>query len=98
SVSVASIAKKKLSAGSFISKGTGSMEIRGEAITIGQQPDHVPVGLMSQVHIKRAIEPGQIITFDDVDLPESMALDAWMATLQNLAVPPARMDAILQTA
>jgi predicted homoserine dehydrogenase-like protein len=98
SVSVASIAKKKLSAGSFISKGTGSMEIRGEALTIGQQPDHVPVGLMSQVHIKRDVEPGQIITFDDVDLPESMALEAWVETLKNFAVPPARIETILQTA
>ena len=90
SISVASIAKKKLAAGTYINKGTGSMEIRGEAIHISQQPDHVPVGLMSQVHIKRNIEPGQVITFDDVDLPESMALDAWLETLKSYSVPPNR--------
>jgi predicted homoserine dehydrogenase-like protein len=91
SISVASIAKNKLGAGTMIQKGTGSMEIRGEAIKIAQQPDHVPVGLMSQVHIKRNIEPGQIITFDDVDIPESMALEAWMETLKNYSVPPNRI-------
>ena len=88
SISVASIAKKKLTAGSVINKGIGSMKIRGEAINISQQPDHVPIGLMSQVHIKRDIEPGQIITFNDVDLPETMALNAWLDTLNNFSLPP----------
>src|SRR5690606_6816570 len=72
-VSVASIAKHKLEAGSFIEKGIGSMQIRGEAISIAEHPDHVPVGLMSQAHFKRDVEPGQVITFDDVELPESLA-------------------------
>ena len=99
SISVASIAKKKLAAGTYINKGTGSMEIRGEAIHISQQPDHVPVGLMSQVHIKRDIEPGQVITFNDVDLPESLALDAWMETLKSYSVPPDRnIPALVKTA
>ncbi len=99
SISVASIAKKKLAAGTFIHKGTGSMEIRGEAINISQQPDHVPVGLMSRVHIKRDIEPGQVITFNDVDLPESLALDAWMETLKSYSVPPNRnISALFKTA
>jgi len=82
-ISVASIAKQKLEAGSFIDKGIGSMQVRGEAITIAEQPNHVPVGLMSQVHIKRDIEPGQVITFDDVELPESLAYLAWKETLES---------------
>src|SRR5690554_4612071 len=81
-VSVASIAKQKIEAGSVIDKGIGSMQIRGEAITIADQPNHVPVGLMSQVHFKREVKPGQIITFDDVELPESMAYQAWSETLE----------------
>jgi hypothetical protein len=32
---------------------------------------------MINAHIKRKVEPGQIITFDDVDIPESLALKAW---------------------
>src|SRR5690606_30704107 len=85
-ISVASIAKQKLEAGSFIDKGIGSMQIRGEAITIADQPNHVPVGLMSQVHVKRDIEPGQVITFDDVELPESLAYQAWAETLADTSM------------
>jgi len=81
-VSVASIAKQKIEAGSVIDKAIGSRQLRGEAITIADQPNHVPVGLMSQVHFKREVEPGQIITFDDVELPESMAYQAWSETLE----------------
>ncbi len=80
--SVASIAKKELEAGSVIEKGIGSMEVRGEAISIAQNPDHVPIGLISKVYVKRNIEPGQIITFDDVDIPDSLAYDAWKETLK----------------
>lgn len=90
-ISVASIAKKKLRAGGFIDKAIGSMEIRGEAIIIAQQPDHVPIGLMSQVSLKRNIEPGQIITFDDINMGESLALDAWLDSLKNNCVPPTRV-------
>src|SRR5690554_6298920 len=82
-VSVASIAKCKLEAGSFIEKGIGSMQIRGEAISIEANPGHVPVGLMSQAHLKRAVEPGQVITFDDVELPESLAYHAWKETINS---------------
>lgn len=87
SISVASVAKKKLTAGSFIDKAIGSMDIRGEAIYIAQQPDHLPIGLMSQVSLKRDIEPGQIITFDDVNMGESLALDAWLDTLKDNCTP-----------
>jgi predicted homoserine dehydrogenase-like protein len=86
-ISVASIAKKELKVGNYIGKGIGSMEVRGEAVTIAEQPQHVPIGLMSQVHIKKNIEPGQLITFDDVELPESMAYQAWMETLVSCCVP-----------
>jgi len=88
SVSVAAIAKADLPAGTFIDKAIGSFGVRGEAINIGQQPDHVPVGLMSKVHLKRAVAPGQIITFSDVDLPDSLALKAWMETLKNVSLRP----------
>ena len=99
SISVASIAKKKLTAGSFIEKAIGSMDIRGEAINIAQQPDHLPIGLMSQVSLKRDIEPGQIITFDDVNMAESLALDAWLDTLKNYCPPPTKeISAINKTA
>ena len=87
SISVASIAKQQLSAGSLIEKGIGSMQIRGEAIRIAEHPDHVPAGLLSQVHVKRNVEPGQIITFDDVEIPDTLAYAAWRETLNNISLP-----------
>jgi predicted homoserine dehydrogenase-like protein len=77
-VGVAAVAKKEIPAGYFIDKGIGSFELRGEAINIAEQPNMVPIGLITHIHIKRTIEPGQIITFDDVDLPDSLALTAWI--------------------
>lgn len=76
-VSVAAIAKKRLEAGDRIKRGIGSFEVRGEAIEIDSVPDHVPVGLMAGAIVKRRVQPGQILTFDDVDLPDSKALSCW---------------------
>lgn len=88
SISIASIAKRKLEAGSFIDKGIGSMDLRGEAVVIAKQPSHVPIGLMDKVRIRRAIEPGQLVTYDDVDIPESLAQKAWLDTVQSAMLPP----------
>lgn len=86
--SVATIAKRKLEAGSMISKGIGSMDVRGEAITIAEQPNHVPIGLMSEAYLKRTVEPGELITFDDIEIPDSLAYDAWKETLVNVDQSP----------
>jgi len=82
-VSVATVAKEKIDAGTFIEKGIGSREFRGEAMDISEQPDHVPIGLMSKVMIKRSVEPGQIVTFDDVEIQDSLAYTAWKETLST---------------
>jgi predicted homoserine dehydrogenase-like protein len=83
-VSVGAIAKKELVPGTLIEKGIGSMEMRGEALKILDEPEHVPVGLMDKVHIKRKVEAGQLITWDDIDFPESKAATAWIETLNLL--------------
>jgi predicted homoserine dehydrogenase-like protein len=80
-ISVGAIAKKELNAGMIISKAIGSFELRGEALRIAEQPDHVPIGLMSNVVLKNTIEPGQLVTFGDIEIPESLALKAWEETL-----------------
>jgi len=79
-ISVAAVAKKNITTGTFIDKGIGSMEMRGEAMNISEEPNHVPIGLMSQVLIKRNIEPGQIITFEDIEIQDSLAYKAWTET------------------
>lgn len=80
-VSVATVAKEKIETGTFIEKGIGSREFRGEAMHISEEPDHVPIGLMSKVIVKRSVEPGQIITFDDVEIQDSLAFTAWKETV-----------------
>lgn len=89
-VSVAAVGKKSLKAGTFINKGIGSFEVRGECVKFSDNVDHVPIGLMSQARLKNDIEPGQIITFNDVDIPDSLALDAWFETIKNSVSPPKR--------
>lgn len=39
---------------------------------------------MSKVQLKRNIEEGEIITFDDIDIPDSLALKAWRSTLSEV--------------
>ncbi len=87
-VGVAAVAKQEVSTNTLIDKGIGSFEVRGEAVNIIEQPNMVPIGLISNARIKRKIEPGQIITFDDVDLPESLALTAWNETIKELIYQP----------
>jgi len=43
----------------------------------------VPIGLVFDVVLKRYVEPGQVITFDDIDIPESQALVAWQETIKQ---------------
>ena len=85
-VSVAAVVKKHISAGTFIDKGIGSMEMRGEAMNISEEPNHIPIGLMSQALIKRNVEPGQVLTFDDVEIQESLAYKAWTETIANESI------------
>ncbi|CAN5509815.1 SAF domain-containing protein [soil metagenome] len=81
-ISVGAVAKDKISRGTHISKGIGSMELRGEAIELKENPIHIPIGLMDNVVFTNNIEPGQVITFDDVDVPESKALKAWLSSIK----------------
>jgi len=80
-ISVATIAKRRLIPGEVIKRGIGSFSVRGEAIKIIEYPQHVPIGLVFDVVLKRGVESGQIITFDDIEIPESQALIAWQETV-----------------
>lgn len=82
--SVGAIAKKELKPGTVIPHDVRSFHVRGEALTIKEFPAHAPIGLMHDVVIKRTVEPGQMVEFDDVDIPDSKAFDAWKFTLNSL--------------
>jgi predicted homoserine dehydrogenase-like protein len=83
SVSVAALAKRALQPGERIHKGIGSFEVRGVAIEMASVPNHIPIGLLAQAVIRRSVEPGQIIQFDDVEIPDSLALQAWQHIKNN---------------
>jgi predicted homoserine dehydrogenase-like protein len=76
-ISAAAVAKHGLSPGDRIEKGTGGPETRGIAVRIRDSPDHVPIGLLADAVVKKTIRPGEIVTFDDVDLPQTLALEIW---------------------
>jgi predicted homoserine dehydrogenase-like protein len=76
-ISTCTVAKRDLKAGEKIGKGIGSFEVRGIAVKIKEHKNHVPIGLMKDVVLKRDVSKGDIITFDDIEIPESLALKAW---------------------
>jgi predicted homoserine dehydrogenase-like protein len=87
-VSVAAIAKRPLSPGETIIQACGSFDARGIAVRIAENPNHVPIGLLANAVVARRIEPGQQITFADVELPESLALQVWQDTVGRAAPAP----------
>ena len=83
-ISVATIAKRDLDVGESIQKGIGSFDVRGEAIKIKDYIDHVPIGLISDVILKQKVAKGEMITFDDLDIPKTLALKAWQHIVKSL--------------
>ena len=79
-VNVAAIAKTGLVPGQRIGCGIGSFETRGECVNIVDDPDAVPIGLLQDAVIKRKVVDGEMLRMDDVELPETLALKAWLAT------------------
>lgn len=86
-ISVAAIGKRYLKAGTLITKGIGSFDVKGDCVKLSDEIDHVPIGLISQVRLKNDIESGQIIKFSDIEIPDSMALDIWFETIKNVSLP-----------
>ena len=76
-ISVNTIAKRDLKPGEKIQKGIGSFDVRGTAVKIREHKGHVPIGLMKDVLIKRPVARGAELTFDDIELPDSLAVEAW---------------------
>ena len=75
--SVAAVAKHDLKIGDTITKGIGSFDVRGTAIAIDDDKNHVPIGLLSNAIIKKEIKEGERLCFDDIEIEESLALTIW---------------------
>jgi predicted homoserine dehydrogenase-like protein len=86
-ISVASLAKRALRPGELIERGCGSFELRGTCVNIADRPGHVPICLASGMRVQRRVEPGQLLTMADVELPESEALAAWRAIERRVLEP-----------
>ena len=76
-ISVAGVAKRDLPAGYVIKKAIGSFDMRGEAVNIADQPDHIPIGLVQNARLEEDIRAGEMISFDRASIPESLALHCW---------------------
>ena len=81
---VAAIAKRGMKPGETIVRGIGGFDVRGEAVRLADELDHVPIGLLSNCVLKRAVEPGQMLRFDDIDLQPSWVLDIILQQRQQL--------------
>jgi len=75
SVGVCAIAKRPLAAGERIELAIGGFDVRGEAVALAEEPNHVPIGILSGAVLRHAVEPGQMLRFADVDIPDSRALE-----------------------
>ncbi|MCQ4313330.1 NAD(P)-dependent oxidoreductase [Pseudomonas stutzeri] len=81
---VAAIAKREIKAGEVISRGIGGFDVRGEAVRLVDEHDYVPIGLLRNTVLKRPVEPGQLITFDDIEIQPSRVLDIILQQRQKL--------------
>ncbi|NGX42178.1 MAG: hypothetical protein K940chlam7_00455 [Chlamydiae bacterium] len=82
-ISVATIAKKRLKKGDYIKRGLGGFDVRGIAVKIKENINHVPICLMTDCYLKRDVEPGQQLEWDDVEIPETNALTKYRKILVN---------------
>ncbi len=80
-INVAAIAKRELRPGERIDKGIGSFDVRGEAVKIASDPKLVPIGLVAEAVVRRTVAEGQRLSFDDLELPDTLALEAWQGIL-----------------
>ena len=82
-LSVAAKVKKKLQKGDKIDCGLGSFQVRGITIKMQDHAHHVPIGLLYDAVLKKDADADRLLTFDDVEIPESLALRAWNKIQKN---------------
>lgn len=82
--SVATVAKHDLHPGDKITKGIGSFDVRGIAITIKDDKNHVPIGLLANAKIVREVKKGERLSFDDIEIEETAALKIWKEIIAKI--------------
>ena len=71
------IRDRDLAEGEILRHPMGSFDVRGVSVKIADHPDHVPIGLLDGARLVRPVAAEATITRDDVELPESRALELW---------------------
>lgn len=78
-VQVFAIARQPILEGQLIHSAIGDMAFRGESRIIADFPNAVPIGLLKNAIVKKQLEVGRVVAFDDVEIPKSLALEAYIA-------------------
>lgn len=78
---IAAVAKRPLPRGTLIETALGGFEVRGEAAEIAGNETAVPITLLDGARLTRALEAGEIVTEESVELPETLALALWRESL-----------------
>ena len=83
-IQTVAVAKRAIAKDETLKRALGSFVVRGEAVKIKNCPEGVPIGLLQNAKFIRPVAEGQIITFADVELPKSRALELWRETLSEV--------------
>jgi predicted homoserine dehydrogenase-like protein len=87
---VAGVAKRPLARGTRIETALGGFALRGEAVELAGNEAAVPITLLDGARLTRALEPGEIVTESDVELPDSLALALYRESLAPRRGPASR--------
>jgi predicted homoserine dehydrogenase-like protein len=85
---IAAVAKRPLARGTLVETALGGFELRGEAVELEGNEAAVPITLLDGARLTRALEPGEVVTESDVELPESLALALYRESLAPRPRPP----------
>lgn len=83
SVGVCAIAKRDMPAGEMVQRALGSFSFRGEALPFEQHRDYVPIGLLQHCQLIDTIREGDRVRWDQVRLPDSLALRLFNTLLEE---------------
>lgn len=83
-VTVAAVAKRDLPAGHRVGTAIGGFDLRGETVRITECGDAPPIGLLTGAVLRHSVSAGQTLTLSDVDIPDTLAMKAWQATMDEI--------------
>lgn len=80
-LTVVAIAKRKIAQNEIIERGAGGFDVRGIAVHMQDYKNAVPICLLTHAKVVRELAPDQVVSFDDVILDESKALEIYKQIL-----------------